>query len=226
MTDVDGDDDDELLHSESVRSQRELNPAAQFLNQAGLARAAAAASLPTLSVKRVLVTPTATWSTFVDSSIYETVVTREIATEVPIIVRGVRIKTTIIEQETEKGDYKSTENSYFSGFFSRNAGKYLSLLVTATELLTSSILITPTPTWRAITLTIAPTASKLLRAGVLRHQGRKAVSHASAPEWNRQRLRHGTGTVLTEEAVCHSQKANYLFFLETSVQTCKQHPEN
>ena len=45
-----------------------------------------------MSFKTVLVTPTPTWTTLVDSSVYKTVVTTEVATEVPIILRGNKVR--------------------------------------------------------------------------------------------------------------------------------------
>ena len=45
-----------------------------------------------MSFKTVVVTPTPTWTTLVDSSVYRTVVTQEVPTEVPIILRGSKVR--------------------------------------------------------------------------------------------------------------------------------------
>ncbi len=50
-----------------------------------------------MSVESVLVTPSATWSTVVESSSYLTTVTESLTTELPIILRGSKVVTTIIE---------------------------------------------------------------------------------------------------------------------------------
>ena len=60
-------------------------------DQAGIARPVKAPQ-PSLSLKTVVVTPTPTWTTLVDSSVYKTVVTQEVATEVPIILRGSKVR--------------------------------------------------------------------------------------------------------------------------------------
>ena len=52
---------------------------------------------PKVSVESVLVTPSATWSTVVESSSYLTTVTESLTTELPIILRGSKVVTTIIE---------------------------------------------------------------------------------------------------------------------------------
>ncbi len=74
------------------RPQRELNKAQLLLN-----RVAQENKEPRVSLERVLVTPSATWSTLVDSSTFVTTVTESLTTELPIILRGSKVITTIIE---------------------------------------------------------------------------------------------------------------------------------
>ena len=62
--------------------------------QAGISRPLRAPQ-PSLSVKTVIVTPTPTWTTLVDSSVYKTVVTQEVPTEIPLIIRGSRVSKTL-----------------------------------------------------------------------------------------------------------------------------------
>ena len=77
------------------RSQRELNTAKVLLNQA--------IQKPSISIQRVLVTPTATWTTRTETSSYLTTLTTEASTEVPIILRGSKFITTIVEPTTVTG---------------------------------------------------------------------------------------------------------------------------
>merc|ERR1719510_1741095 len=86
--------------------------------------------LPSVSLKSSLVTPTATWTTIHSTTSYETTVVHTESTEVPILWRGNKVITTVYNTET--------------------------LPVTATEIQTSSKLITPTPTWTTETITITP----------------------------------------------------------------------
>lgn len=131
LTDID--DGDLLVAGESVRSQREFQALGGLRNQAGISRPLRAPQ-PSLSVKTVIVTPTPTWTTLVDSSVYKTVVTQEVPTEIPLIIRGSRMVTTIIETQTQT--------------------------VTATEVKTSSKLITPSPTLDVVTVTVTPRRPK------------------------------------------------------------------
>ena len=86
--------------------------------------------LPSVSLKSSLVTPVATWTTLHSTTSYGTTVVHTDSTEVPILWRGSKVITTVYNTET--------------------------LSVTATEIKTSSKLVTPTPTWRTETITIAP----------------------------------------------------------------------
>lgn len=85
--------------------------------------------LPSASIKSSLVTPSATWSTIYSTTSYDTTFIHTESTEVPIFFRGNRIITTLYNKET--------------------------LSVTATEIKTSSTLITPTPTWQTETIKIS-----------------------------------------------------------------------
>ena len=84
-----------LLFAAGPRSQRELNPAQLLLQQA--------VEVPSVSVTRVLVTPTPTFSTDVQTTSYQTVITTSVTTELPILVRGQKIVTTIIEPTSQTG---------------------------------------------------------------------------------------------------------------------------
>ena len=88
--------------------------------------------LPSVSLKSSLVTPSATWTTIHSTTSYATTVVHTDSTEVPILWRGSKITTTVYNTQT--------------------------LPVTATEIKTSSTLITPTPTWRTETITLTPSA--------------------------------------------------------------------
>lgn len=88
-------------------------------------------AVPTTSLQSILVTPTATWTTATSTTSYVTTVTHTITSEVPIILRGKRVVTTILEPDTQ--------------------------VVTATEIKTSSVLATPAPTWKTFTVTVTPT---------------------------------------------------------------------
>ncbi len=167
LTELDA-NDEHLAHGESVRSQRELSPAQFLLNQAVNGRAkhrqqqqSAARHRtppllprPSVSIKSVLITPTPTWTTLVDSSVYETVVTTHVETEVPIILRGSRVKTTIVETSTQTGQ-RAEACTVFRIFLK----DLINFSVTATEFRTSSTLITPTATWDTVAVTITPTVS-------------------------------------------------------------------
>ena len=85
---------------------------------------------PSVSLKSSLVTPSATWTTIHSTTSYETTVVHTESTEVPILWRGNKVITTVYNTET--------------------------VSVTATEIQTSSKLITPTPTWTTETITITP----------------------------------------------------------------------
>lgn len=87
---------------------------------------------PSVSLRSSLVTPSATWTTLHSTTSYETVVVHTDSTEVPILWRGSMRLTTVLNSET--------------------------LTVTATEIKTSSTLVTPTPTWHTETVTITPSA--------------------------------------------------------------------
>jgi hypothetical protein len=91
-------DDYDLLNQALERRQRELNTAQLLLNQA------ARTNSVSTSVQRILVTPTPTWSTIVETSSYATLVTRPVSTEVPIILRGSKVITTIVESSTFQGE--------------------------------------------------------------------------------------------------------------------------
>ena len=86
--------------------------------------------LPSVSLKSSLVTPSATWATLTSTTSYETTVVHTESTEVPILWRASKIISTVYNSET--------------------------LTVTATEIKTSSVLISPTPTWQTETITITP----------------------------------------------------------------------
>ena len=90
--------------------------------------------MPSVSLKSSLVTPSATWTTLHSTTSYDTTVIHTDSTEVPILWRGSKVVTTVYNTET--------------------------LSVTATEIKTSSTLITPTPTWRTETITISPSSSQ------------------------------------------------------------------
>lgn len=92
-----GGGDNLLLNQALGRSQRELNPAQLLLQQA------VQDTTPKISVQKVLVTPSATWSTVVSSSLYETTVTTSLSTEVPIIIRGNKVYTTIVQPHVQTG---------------------------------------------------------------------------------------------------------------------------
>ena len=92
--------DPHFFNKEAVRSQRELNPAQFLLNQAVQQQQQ---QKPSISIQRVLVTPTPTWSTIIESSSYETVITTEVSTAVPILLRGNKVFTTITEETTQTG---------------------------------------------------------------------------------------------------------------------------
>jgi len=80
-----------------------------------------------------LVTPSATWTELLSTTSYRTTITQTESTEVPILWRGKKIVTTIFDTNTQ--------------------------VVSATEIKTSSVLITPAPTWSTETVTITPSAS-------------------------------------------------------------------
>ncbi len=85
--------------SQGGRPQRELNKAQLLLN-----RVAQENKEPRVTVERVLVTPSATWSTVVDSSTFVTTITESLTTELPIILRGSKVITTIIEPTVLTGN--------------------------------------------------------------------------------------------------------------------------
>jgi len=89
---------------------------------------------PSYSYKSVLVTPAATWTTSEMTTSYITTVTHIETSKVPILLRGQRVVTTILESDIQ--------------------------VVTATEIKTSSLLMTPEPTWSVQTVTITPTATQ------------------------------------------------------------------
>lgn len=89
---------------------------------------------PSVSYKSVLVTPSATWTKSEWTTSYVTTVTHTETSKVPILLRGQRVVTTILESDTQ--------------------------VVTATEIKTSSLLMTPEPTWSVETVTITPTATQ------------------------------------------------------------------
>ena len=104
----------------------QLNPSHALLNQLQVEKA------PSVSLKSSLVTPSATWTTLHSTTSYQTTVVHTESTEVPILWRGSKVVTTVLNSET--------------------------LTVTATEIKTSSKLVTPTPTWQTETITITPSA--------------------------------------------------------------------
>lgn len=111
------------------RRDKLLDPAAALLlNQKQIVQSPAQ---PSISLKSELVTPPATWTTSMTTTSYVTTVTHTETSEVPIILRGKKVVTTILEENTQ--------------------------VVTATEIKTSSILVTPEPTWKIETVTIQPT---------------------------------------------------------------------
>ena len=112
---LDGRDVDRLLFNEGglkssglfplanqARSQRELSQSAakNLLNQAVIAKP----PQPEVSLRSLLVTPTPTWTEVVATTSYETAVTREVTTELPIIVRGNKVYTTIVEPTVLTGE--------------------------------------------------------------------------------------------------------------------------
>ena len=86
--------------------------------------------LPSISVHSQLVTPTATWTELLSTTSYQTTITQTETSEVPILWRGKKIVTTIYDTNTQ--------------------------VVQATEIKTSSVLITPAPTWSTTTVTVTP----------------------------------------------------------------------
>ena len=58
---------------------------------------------PTISIQQVLVTPTPTFSTLVETSSYVTTISTEVSSEIPIRIRGSKYITTIIEPEIHTG---------------------------------------------------------------------------------------------------------------------------
>lgn len=80
------------------RNQRELDTAQVLLNQA-----VQRPTKPSVSLQRVLITPTPTWSTVVETTSYVTTVVEEIISKVPIILRGEKVITTIVEPTTVTG---------------------------------------------------------------------------------------------------------------------------
>ena len=87
--------------------------------------------LPSVSVRSQLVTPSATWTELLSTTSYQTTITQTETSEVPILWRGKKIVTTIYDTNTQ--------------------------VVQATEIKTSSVLITPAPTWSTTTVTVTPT---------------------------------------------------------------------
>ena len=115
--------------------------------QAGITRPLKAPQ-PSLSLKTVVVTPTPTWTTLVDSSVYKTVVTQEVATEVPIILRGSKVRRIYSIFKTIKPD-SLTAFQVVTTIIETSTQT-----VTATEVKTSSKLITPSPTLDVVTVTM------------------------------------------------------------------------
>jgi len=94
-----------LTSSSVTRNQRELSPAQRLLNQVAQRNVAeAGGGSPWTAVQQVLVTPTPTWSTVVKSSTYVTTVSSDITTELPILIRGSKVTTTIVEPSTFTGE--------------------------------------------------------------------------------------------------------------------------
>jgi len=92
------------VHSPTQRSQRELSPAQRLLNQVAQRNVAGGGSKPWTAVQQVLVTPTATWSEVVQSSTYLTTVSSDVTTELPILLRGSKVTTTIVEPSMFTGE--------------------------------------------------------------------------------------------------------------------------
>lgn len=119
-----------------VHSRRDklLDPAAALLLNQAQNSIVQQPPQPSISLKSELVTPPATWTTSMTTTSYVTTVTHTETSEVPIILRGKKVVTTILEEGTQ--------------------------VVTATEIKTSSILVTPEPTWKIETITIQPTQAQ------------------------------------------------------------------
>lgn len=131
---VTGSDPADLLPEFREQPRSFVDPTQAFLNQLqGVSQKAEPPKLST-SLKSVLITPSATWTTSEMTTSYITTVTHTETSKVPILLRGQRVVTTILEYDTQ--------------------------VVTATEIKTSSLLMTPEPTWSVETITITPTATK------------------------------------------------------------------
>jgi len=148
---ADESDFEEPPRQRSLFSSANDNPLEIFRNSGSLqpvngnrpnllaAAAVAAPPLPSTSLESVLITPSATWTTLLSTTSYQTTITQTESTPVPIIWRGSKIITTIYDTNTQ--------------------------VVTATEIKTSSVLVTPTPTWSTTTVTITPTAAASAATG-------------------------------------------------------------
>jgi hypothetical protein len=94
--------------SSVTRNQRELSPAQRLLNQVAQRNVAESGGgnggTPWTAVQQVLVTPTPTWSSVVESSTYVTTVSSDVTTELPILIRGSKVTTTIVEPSTFTGN--------------------------------------------------------------------------------------------------------------------------
>lgn len=131
---VTGSDPADLFPEFREQPRSFVDPTQAFLNQLqGVSQKAEPPKLST-SLKSVLITPSATWTTSEMTTSYITTVTHTETSKVPILLRGQRVVTTILEYDTQ--------------------------VVTATEIKTSSLLMTPEPTWSVETITITPTATK------------------------------------------------------------------
>lgn len=131
---VTGSDPADLFPEFREQPRSFVDPTQAFLNQLqGVSQKVEPPKLST-SLKSVLITPSATWTTSEMTTSYITTVTHTETSKVPILLRGQRVVTTILEYDTQ--------------------------VVTATEIKTSSLLMTPEPTWSVETITITPTATK------------------------------------------------------------------
>lgn len=90
------DERDFINEAFNPRPQRELGAAHSLLNQVHHSRTI-------VETSSVLVTPTPVWSTVVETQSYLTSVTRPVSTEVPIILRGSKVITTIFEESVVEG---------------------------------------------------------------------------------------------------------------------------
>lgn len=128
------------------------SPANLLIPQQAAKPAAAGANLlhqlPSISVRSHLVTPSATWTELLSTTSYQTTITQTETSEVPILWRGKKIVTTIYDTNTQ--------------------------VVQATEIKTSSVLITPAPTWSTTTVTVTPSPIAPVNQACFLHASQRA----------------------------------------------------